>query len=74
MIILIQKYKVFIVLKYTIEIANFNLGEVSSYSVLIKTYDTNKEIKIDIENCEKIKINCPLPNNINLCKYKKISN
>jgi hypothetical protein len=53
--------KVFVVLNIPIEIAKVNLGDVNSYSVLIKAYDITK--------CENIKISFPLPNDINLTNY-----
>ena len=61
--------KIFIVLNIPIEIANVNLGDVSSYSVIIKAYDITKETNEDISKCENIKINFPLPNDINLTNY-----
>jgi hypothetical protein len=61
--------KLFIVLNIPTEIANVNLGEASSYSVLIKAYDITKETNVDITKCENIMIHFPLPNNINLINY-----
>jgi len=61
--------KVFVVLNIPTEIASVNLGEVSSYSVLIKAYDITKETSVDIKECDKIKINFPLPNDVNLTHY-----
>ena len=58
-----------IVLNIPTEIANVNLGEASSYSVLIKAYDITKETNVDITKCENIMIHFPLPNNINLINY-----
>ena len=61
--------KLFIVLNIPTEIANVNLGEASSYSVLIKAYDITKETNVDITKCENIMIHFPLPNNIDLINY-----